>query len=1125
METDFSSLKFFISLVLVSGIFSGAVFLVFISPLIGTQKVQDTFEPKNLADRVTNPIRETINKINISEPQNPSESEDETQTNYCGNAVCTLPENCYSCAIDCGQCPRDCSNQIKDGIETDVDCGGNCTACENNKQCTSNNDCVSKNCSLGICIPQEPDEPVTQTCNELGGQICSTNNYCTGTIQSAIEGACCTGTCNACIDSDGDNFFSGQNCGTQADCNDSSSTIFPGATETCDLADNDCDGQINEGLTCFLTQCNDGKDNDGDGKTDASDTDCSSLEDVSESLTGNGFYGMEILSVSSASQNITVTITGAKYVLSPTGMELWRRIDPATNTVNPKKVAALSFNSNLGQLEIISADSRSVKISTQKIDFEFMQDSMFFLTAKSSLNYDHRNLILGALWNKGTQTDRIWTDGYGGSLHAKIAGNMTATNTTDSTTFSMQSGDKIGHMVFPPKKFDFEGLYGQNAKPFVFFTNAANLSSINSSKLLDLKNQGFGAIMIWNTIYDITGHNSFCTLSTGKEEDSEPYCPVQLSGNIIGKPGTTIMGYKLKENLKEQVKQVIGLAHQNGMKVIPYLHAPRATVWKNPANNNNLQDFNTTLEWMRAFQREYNFDGWYFDNAAAGSTQANYDFIKQARQDVGDNGILFHHDSVDVWDWAASPGNATYSGLRAIMVNAYVNYTLTGETGEMAKLYGGPNDTYLRFFSSGYGLSQAFGMHKIRSFGDVLLRENEKDRVMAQNLNTADSHYYDNAWRTHFKPFYDMRKNEFNSANFDPDVSWPLNQNTDWYKTMAVQFEINGSNTVFSWSTPEQTSAEIAITSNGSFGYGNGPDVLLIDDSLAAQHSIPVTNLKPDTFYQFRVISSNKKTGAAETVWYANGNFTSGAGTVQSCNNNLICETNESTQNCPSDCHLLGEWDFDNGSTLLDKSGNGFFANNFGATWQDCGSDSLHPSKISGGCYYFNGTDNYLSLPTVLNGLALYDPLGNGVHESTVMAWIKPENLARYNSIARYLGGFSYFSAGTTDKPGKLRTMVFDGQTQANFWPTSTQSLSQNEWNHVAFVFKEPGEYTFYINGQNAGSEQKPSLVFSDYSATQPLIGFGFPTETDNGFFKGFIDDVRVYNKALTTQEISDIIN
>jgi hypothetical protein len=44
-----------------------------------------------------------------------------------------------------------CANGIKDGSETDVDCGGgDCPACEDGKKCAEDADCLGGECSLRL---------------------------------------------------------------------------------------------------------------------------------------------------------------------------------------------------------------------------------------------------------------------------------------------------------------------------------------------------------------------------------------------------------------------------------------------------------------------------------------------------------------------------------------------------------------------------------------------------------------------------------------------------------------------------------------------------------------------------------------------------------------------------------------------------------------------------------------------------------------------------------------------------------------------------------------------------------------------------------------------------------------
>ena len=58
------------------------------------------------------------------------------------------------------------------------------------------------------------------------------------------------------MDDDGDGFTE-----RAGDCDDGDASVFPGATETIDGIDEDCDGRVDDGTTVF--------DDDGDGFSEA----------------------------------------------------------------------------------------------------------------------------------------------------------------------------------------------------------------------------------------------------------------------------------------------------------------------------------------------------------------------------------------------------------------------------------------------------------------------------------------------------------------------------------------------------------------------------------------------------------------------------------------------------------------------------------------------------------------------------------------------------------------------------------------------------------------------------------------------------------------------------------------
>ncbi len=119
-------------------------------------------------------------------------SDSDCSDNYCFNKICTKPlctdsvKNGFESDVDCGggscnscdigkKCNEDkdcstnscdsstkicqitsCTDSIKNGFETDVDCGGkDCSSCIVGKSCTANSDCSSNSCQFGSCVKGE----------------------------------------------------------------------------------------------------------------------------------------------------------------------------------------------------------------------------------------------------------------------------------------------------------------------------------------------------------------------------------------------------------------------------------------------------------------------------------------------------------------------------------------------------------------------------------------------------------------------------------------------------------------------------------------------------------------------------------------------------------------------------------------------------------------------------------------------------------------------------------------------------------------------------------------------------------------------------------------------------------
>ncbi len=116
-----------------------------------------------------------------------------------GGAVCTGTGDCVGCLSD-GDCagqicklsscvPTGCSNGLKDGGETDVDCGGPCSPCADAKTCVIDNDCLSLVCK---------------------GKTCKSPTCSDGAKNGGEADADCGGACSPCAD--------GKTCDAPLDC-------------------------------------------------------------------------------------------------------------------------------------------------------------------------------------------------------------------------------------------------------------------------------------------------------------------------------------------------------------------------------------------------------------------------------------------------------------------------------------------------------------------------------------------------------------------------------------------------------------------------------------------------------------------------------------------------------------------------------------------------------------------------------------------------------------------------------------------------------------------------------------------------------------------------------------------
>lgn len=216
------------------------------------------------------------------------------------------------------------------------------------------------------------------------------------------------------------------------------------------------------------------------------------------------------------------------------------------------------------------------------------------------------------------------------------------------------------------------------------------------------------------------------------------------------------------------------------------------------------------------------------------------------------------------------------------------------------------------------------------------------------------------------------------------------------------------------------------------------------------------------------------------------------------------------------DPNLLGWWKLDekSGTIAQDSSGNG----NDGELLQTDGSFILVPQWVTGyaaGALWLDGIDDFVEVPHS-------DSLQPG-NEVSLMAWI---NISRYTGAeaSAWSGYQAIITKGNDPRMYSLYTTE-DGFLHFSLGDTFVQSVSigrvpLNEWVHVCAQVIDGG-HLYYINGE-------PSLP-ADGAGEGTIIPVG--TETlrignapENNSMMGKIDDVRIYSKTVTQEEIQLIM-
>lgn len=211
---------------------------------------------------------------------------------------------------------------------------------------------------------------------------------------------------------------------------------------------------------------------------------------------------------------------------------------------------------------------------------------------------------------------------------------------------------------------------------------------------------------------------------------------------------------------------------------------------------------------------------------------------------------------------------------------------------------------------------------------------------------------------------------------------------------------------------------------------------------------------------------------------------------------------------------LVGEWLF-NGNAV-DSSGKG----NNGTRWGVSDTNDRFGDDRS--AFYFNGIRSYISVPEVRGNGSLH------LSNFTIMLWVRTKmtNESTVLIKQKVTNGnyFGIFSGGPPENtiPGGIRVNVrgAESPTESQINPSNIV-ISDDKWHHIVFVRNYRQYIKLYIDGKLI--QQTEDLSEGKVNNGENLFFGTFGYSSYRQIFKGFIDDVRIFRKAISRDQVTNL--